>query len=58
MELSFEEENNGKSFFLDIEVSREGNKFVTVFLKPTLIGVCKHFASSLPASYKFVMIYT
>ena len=58
MKFPFEEEINGKLPFLDVEVSREGNKFVTtVYHKPTLSGVYMHFDSFLPPTYKFGMIY-
>ena len=43
--FSFEEETNGK-FFLDVEVSQEGNKFATtVYRKPTFCGIYTHFDS-------------
>ena len=59
MKFSFEEEKNGKLSFLDVEVSREGNKFATtVYRKPTFSGVYTHFDSFLPTTYKFSMIYT
>ena len=45
--------------FLYVEVSREGNKFVTiVYCKPTFSGVYTHFDSFLPTTYKFSRIYT
>ena len=54
-----EEENNGKLSFLDVEVSRGRNKFVTtVYRKSTFCGVYTHFYSFLPTTYKFGMIYT
>ena len=59
MKLSFEEEKNGKLSFLDVEVSRKGNKFATtVYRKPTFSRVYTHFDSFLPTTYKFCMIYT
>ena len=59
MKFSSEEEKNEKLSFLDEEVSRERNKFVTtVNRKPTFSGVYTHFDSFLPATYKFGMIYT
>jgi len=59
MKFSFEQEKNGKLSFLDVEVSREENKFVTsVYRKPTFSGVYTHFESFLPSTYKFGMIYT
>ena len=58
-EISFEEENNGKLSFLNIQVSREGNKFATnVYRKPSFSGAYTHFDSFLPTTYKFGMIYT
>ena len=45
--------------FLYVEVSREGNKFVTtVYCKPTFSGLYTHFDSFLPATHKFSRIYT
>ena len=45
--------------FPDVEVSREGNKFVTtVYRKPTFSGVYTHFDSFSPTTYNFGMIYT
>ena len=48
MIFSFEEEKNGKLPFRDVEVSREGKKFVTtVYFAPTFTGACSHFDSFL-----------
>ena len=59
IKFSFEEENNEKLSFLDVEVSREENKFATtVYPKPTFSGVYTHFDSFLTTTYKFSMIYT
>ena len=59
MKFSFEEEKNRKLSFLDVEVSREGNKFATtVYRKTTFSGVYTYFDSFLPTKYKFSMIYT
>ena len=59
MKFSFQEEKNGKLSFLDIEVSREGKKFVTiVYRKPTFSDAYAHFDSFLPTAYKFGIIYT
>ena len=47
--------------FLDAELSRQGNMFVTiVYRKPafTFSGVYTQFHSFLPTAYKFVMAYT
>ena len=44
--------------FLDVEVSRERNKFATiVYRKPTFSGVYMYFDSFLPTTYKFGIIY-
>ena len=44
--FTFEQEENGKFSFLDVEVSRDGNTFVTsVYCKPTFSGVYTHFDS-------------
>ena len=46
MKFPFEEENNRKFSFLDLEVSWEGNTFAsTVYRKPTFSGVGTHFDS-------------
>ena len=59
MKFSFEKEKNGKFSFLDLDVSRERNKFTTaVYRKPTFSGVYTYFDSFLPITYKFSMIYT
>ena len=59
MNFTFEQEKNGKYSFLDAEVSRDGNTFVTsVYCKPTFSGVFTHFDSFLPSTYKIGMIYT
>ena len=59
MFFSFEQEKNGKLSFLDIEVSREKEKFVTnVYRKSTFSDVYTHFESFLPAIYKFGVVYT
>ena len=59
MSFSFEEEVNGKSSFLDVEVSRQQGKFViTIYRKPTCSGLYTHFDSLLPTDYKVGMIYS
>ena len=59
MNFTFEQEKNGKLSFLDVDVSRDGNTFVTsVSRKPTFSGVYSHFDSFLPSTYKIGMIYT
>ena len=59
MSFFFEQEKDGKLSFLDVEVSRQEDHFVTtVYRKPTFSGVYTHFESFLPTIYKFGMIYT
>ena len=59
MSISFEKEVNGKSSFLDVEVSRQQGKFVTtVYRKPTCSGLYTHFYSLLATDYKVGMIYS
>ena len=59
MKFSFGEEKTGKLSFLDVVVSREGNKFATtVYHKPTFSGVYMHFDSFLSTTSKFSMICT
>ena len=59
MKLSFEEEKNGKLCFLDVEVSRERNKFVTTAYRERTFSVFYlHFVHFIPTKYKFDMIYT
>ena len=58
VKFSFEEEKNGKLSFLNVEVSREGNKFVsTAYRKPNFCGAYMHFYSFLSTTYKFGMNY-
>ena len=48
IKFSFEEEKNGKLYFLDVKVSRERNEFVTtVYRKPTFSGIYTYFDSIL-----------
>ena len=45
--------------FLDVEISRENGKFLTmVYRKPAFSGVYIHFKSFLPSTQKFGMLYT
>ena len=48
IKFSFEEEKNGKLYFLDVKVSRERNEFVTtVYRKPAFSGIYTYFDSIL-----------
>ena len=58
MKFSFKEEENGNLSFLDVELSRRGNKFATTaYRKSTFSGAYTHFDSDLPTTYKFSTIY-
>ena len=57
--FSFEQKVNGELSFLDVEVSRQQGKLVTIFYrKPTFRGVYTYFDSFWPTDYKVGMIYT
>ena len=57
--FSFEAENCNKMSFLDVEISRENDKFaISVYRKPTFSGVYTHFDSFVPLPFKFSMIFT
>ena len=59
MSFTTETEQNNKVLFLGVNVVPEQNKFITsVHQKPTITGVCTHFDSFLPDTYKIGMIYT
>ena len=59
MSFTTETEQNNKVSFLGVNVVPEQNKFITsVHQKPTITGVCTHFDSFLPDTYKIGMIYT
>ena len=59
MPFSFKQEKNGKLSFLDVEVSREKENFVTtVYRKTTFNGKYTYFESFLPTVCKFGMVYT
>ena len=52
-------EVNGSLWFLDINITRENNKFVTsVYRKSTFSGVFKSFESFLPDMHKLELIGT
>ena len=55
--VQFEKQN--RESFLDVQIIREDNTFVTsVYRKPTFSGVYTHFDSFLPSTYKFGTVYT
>ena len=54
LKFTSEKETNNKLSFLDIEISRGKNQFITsVYCKPTFSGVFSHFDSFIPRGYKF-----
>ena len=58
MSFSFEQVKNGKLPFLDVEVSRQQDKFVTtVYRKSTLSGVYTHFDSFLTTVIIYTLVY-
>ena len=59
MSFTIETEQNNKISFIDVNVIREqGESITSVYRKPTFSGVCNHFNSFLPDTYKIGMIYT
>ena len=53
IKFTVERENNGSLPFLDVNVSRANNSFVTnVFRKKTFTGLGMNFESSIPIDYK------
>ena len=52
-----ENENDGRLFFLEINIYREKGKFVTnVYWKKTFSGVLTNFSSFMPETYKTDLI--
>ena len=52
-------EQSNKISFLDVSIICEEGKFITsVYRKSTFSGVCTHFDSLLPDTYKIGIIYT
>ena len=50
IKFTSEKETNNKLSFLDIEISRDKNQFITsVYHKPTFSGVFSNFDSLLPS---------
>ena len=59
IKFTSEKETNNKLSFLDIEISRDKNQFITsVYRKPTFSGVFSHFDSFIPRGYKFNLVST
>ena len=59
IKFTSEKETNNKLSFLDIEISRGKNQFITsVYCKLTFSGVFSHFDSFIPRGYKFNLVST
>ena len=59
IKFTSEKEINNNLSFLDIEISRDKNQFLTsVYRKPTFSGVFPHFDSFIPMGYKFNLVST
>ena len=59
IKFTSEKETNNKLFFLDIEISKDKNQFITsVNRKPTFSGVFFYFDSFIPRVYKFNLVST
>ena len=59
MKFTFEVEQNDKLCFLNIEISRGGNKFKTsLYGKPTFSGIYTNFNSFIPMTYKCGLIHS
>ena len=59
IKFTSEKETNNKLSFLDIEISRDKNQFITsVYRKPTFSGVFSHFDSFIFRGYKFNLVST
>ena len=59
IKFTSEKETNNKLSFLDIEISRDKNLFITsVYGKPTFSGVFSHYDSFISRGYKFNLAST
>ena len=56
--FTLEIEKNGLLSFLDITITHENNKFVSVYRKPTFSGVFTNFESFIPEMHKRGLIET
>ena len=56
-EVSLEKENDGRLYFLDINIFHEKGKFITnVYRKKTFSDVYTNFNSFIPETYKTSLI--
>ena len=59
MKFAFKVEQNDKLCFLDIKISRDGNKFETsLYRKPTFSGIYTNFNCFIPMTYKCGLIHS
>ena len=59
IKFTSEKETNNKLSFLEIEISRDKNQFITlVYRSLTFCGVFCHFDSFIPRGYKFKLVLT
>ena len=57
IKFTSETENENSISFLDIKVTRDNNKFISVYRKPTFSGVFTNFGSFIPKSYKYNLLF-
>ena len=59
MSFTIESEKQNRMSFHDVQITSEDKTFTTSFYrKPAFSGVCTHFDSFLPSTYKLGTIYT
>ena len=59
IKFTSETEDENSILFLDIKITRNNNKFITlVYRKPTFSGVFTNFGSFIPNSYKYNLLFT
>ena len=59
IKFTSEKETNNKLSFLDIEISRDKNQFITsVYRKPTFSGAFSDFNRFIPRGYIFNLVST
>ena len=57
--FTVEKEENGRLPFLDVDVTRTDNAFVTgTYRKPTFSGVYSNYRSLIPTEYKYGLVTT
>ena len=57
--LKMKNKNENSIWFLDINITRDNNKFmILVYRKPTFSGIFTNFGSFIPKSYKHNLLFT